>query len=359
MQGRSRIVGQFVFLTWVAMVVSPGWAGAQSNDGPQLSFTGRVHAQFRSSSVDDAIGSESLLRRARVTAVLKVNDLVSGQIQPDFAGGSASLRNAFLKLSFSDYFNVTMGQFKRSFDLFELESSTRMLVVERAGSIEGAGSCAGIGGICSYGRFTEKLGYAGRDVGVGVNGTLGDLPLSYGMSVTNGEGQNKPDINSGKSFSGRVEYAVLSDLDVSVNVSVHDYDNLIDPTRAHATAWGVDVDWGSYSPGLHLQGAFVGGQNWKDLSAAGSPSDFLTTQGTVTYLFPVTGTEDISGIEPVFRVSWADPDSDADSDREVFLTTGVILHFIGRNRVAANIDVWDPAMGDKEWSFKVQTYLHF
>jgi hypothetical protein len=36
-----------------------------------------------------------------------------------------------------------------------------------------------------------------------------------------------------------------------------------------------------------------------------------------------------------------------------------MVHFIGRNKVAANIDVWVPDGGETEWSFKLQTYLHF
>jgi phosphate-selective porin O/P len=360
MDGWQRVPLRVFVAVWALVVVlAPAPAAAQSSDGPRLTFTGRVHAQWNSTSAAGQVGSEFRLRRARVTAVLKVNDLVSGRIQPEFAGESASLKDAYLKLSFSKSFNVTMGQFKRAFDFFELESSTRNLVIERAGGIRGAGSCAGVGGICAYSRFTEKLRYADRDIGVMVDGRLGDSPLSYRLSVTNGEGANRPDVNTAKSYAARVVYSVMSDLKVAANVSVHDYVNDVDPTRDYSSAWGVDVDWGSYSPGLHLQGSFVSGQNWKDLGLDGTPSSFATTQGVLSYRFAIVGHPNVSGIEPVLRVSWADPDTDVASDRDLLLTTGVMLHFMGRNRVAANLDMWDPAQGDNEWSLKVQTYLHF
>ena len=103
----------------------------------------------------------------------------------------------------------------------------------------------------------------------------------------------------------------------------------------------------------------MGGDNWKNLSTQGRPSTFLTTQGIVSYRFLITETENLEGVEPLVRVSWADPDTDVESDGGMLLTTGVMLHFLGRNRAAVNIDVWDPEQGATEWSLKVQTSLHF
>lgn len=354
-RGARRIGAAALFLALMA----PARGSSQSGEGPQLSFGGRIHAQWNSSSVADQISSEFLVRRARVTAVLKVSDLVSGRIQPDFSGGAVSLKDAYLRLAFNPFFNVTMGQFKRAFDFFELESSTRNLVIERAGGMRGAGSCAGVGGICTYSRFTEKLNYSDRDVGVMVHGRMGASPLFYWFSVTNGEGINRPDVNSKKSYSARVVYSVRDDLVLGANVGLHDYVNDIDPTLDYSSAWGVDVDWGSYSPGLHLQGAFTRGQNWRDLKVDGTPTTFAAVQGVISYRVAVKNEVSLSGVEPVFRVSWADPNTDAASDGDFLVTAGVMFHFSGRNRLAANIDMWDPAQGDGAWSLKVQSYLHF
>ena len=203
MKGVLRVRGRSAVLVALAAVIVPLSGRAQAQEGPTVSFTGRIHAQWATSSVENAIENEFFIRRARVTAEVDVNDLVSGKIQPEFVGGDVQLRDAYVALGFSPYFSVRMGQFKRPFDLFELESSTQNLIVERTGRIDGAGDCAGVGGICSYSRFTEKLEYADRDIGVMIQGSVGDAPVSYAFSVTNGEGHGRDDINSDKSFTAR------------------------------------------------------------------------------------------------------------------------------------------------------------
>jgi len=183
-----RVCGRSAVLAILVVVMAPPSARAQLQEGQTVSFTGRVHAQWNTTSAPDAVDSEFLIRRARITADVGVNDLVSGRVQPEFVEDDVQLRDAYVKLSFSPYFEMTMGQFKRPFDLFTLESSTRSLTIERAGKIRGAGDCPGVGGICSYSRFTEKLNYSDRDIGVRFAGALGDGPLTYAVSLTNGEG---------------------------------------------------------------------------------------------------------------------------------------------------------------------------
>jgi len=352
-RGRSAVA-----VLGVALIV-PLSVRAQAAEGPEISFTGRVHAQWNTSSAEGAIDSEFVLRRARISARVQVNDLVSGKIQPEFVGEGARLRDAYVELDFSPYFQMTMGQFKRPFDLFELESSTRSLTIERTGKIREVGSCAGVGGICSYSRLTEKLQYSARDIGVRFAGALGGSPLSYALAVTNGEGAGTSDRDSEKSFSARLEYEALENLSISANLGVHDYVNTVDPTDRYGSAFGVDVDWGDYGPGTHVQWSFIEGDNWKDLDAGGAPSTFRATQAVVSYRFPLESSSNLTGLEPVFRLSWADPDTSTSSDSEYFSTAGVILHFLGRNRLAANLEMWDPTVGDREYSVKVQTYLHF
>ena len=192
-----------------------------------------------------------------------------------------------------------------------------------------------------------------------VGGALGDGPVSYAVSMTNGEGYGQAEVNAEKSFTGRLEFEATDDLVVSTNVAMHDFRNDIDLNEEYATAWGVDLEWGSYDPGFHFQWAFVGGDNWLDLSEDGTPSTFRTSQAVASYRFAVTDTPNLSGVEPVFRLSWADPNTELENDVEYFWTGGVILHFLGRNRLAANLEMWDPTFADREWSMKVQTYLHF
>ena len=153
---------------------------------------------------------------------------------------------------------------------------------------------------------------------------------------------------------------ITGNLTLAANVSNNDYQNELDPSRSRAAAYGIDVEWGSYRAlGWHLKGGVIGGDNWRALSGDGTPGTFRSAQGIVTHKFGVASTDRLSAIEPLFRLSWADPDTDSESDQEIFATLGMVLHFVGRNKIAANLEMWDPAVGDREWSLKVQSYLHF
>jgi hypothetical protein len=64
-------------------------------------------------------------------------------------------------------------------------------------------------------------------------------------------------------------------------------------------------------------------------------------------------------VEPLARLSWGDPDTELASDGGLLMTPGLVLHFEGRNKMAANLDAWRPQSGETAWGLKVQTYLYF
>ncbi|RMH16120.1 MAG: hypothetical protein D6701_09290, partial [Gemmatimonadetes bacterium] len=98
---------------------------------------GRVHLQFNTTPVEGEPSSEFLVRRARLYVNGRVNEWIDGVAQVDVSGGRASARFAFVRLWFGEALQLSFGQFKRAFDLFELTSSSRILVVERAGGVRG------------------------------------------------------------------------------------------------------------------------------------------------------------------------------------------------------------------------------
>ncbi len=327
----------------------------------EITLTGRVHSQFNTTSVTDEPEAEFLIRRARFTADVKVNDFVSGRIQPDYGEGKISLKDAYVRLTFHPAFRATVGQFKRPFDVFELTSSTQILVIERDGEIRGVDACTGLGGTCSFSRFTEELEFSDRDVGVMFDGRNDGGTFRYMVSVTNGTGSNKPDENGSKSYTGRIEITPVSDVTIAGNVAAHDYLMPVAPDIAdneYAVAFGGDVELGNFDRGLHFQGGVATGDNWLNL-IVDQPSTFLTAQGILTWKAPLRQNPFASAIEPVVRVSWADPDRDLADDEGVLTTGGLVLHFVGRNKLAANVDVWSPAVGETELSVKLQSYLHF
>jgi hypothetical protein len=101
------------------------------------------------------------------------------------------------------------------------------------------------------------------------------------------------------------------------------------------------------------------GQNWRKREAQGAESRFLTWQGIVSYRMPVSEDGRVRAVEPVGRVSWGDPDRQAASDGGLLFPPGLMLHFEGRNKVAANVDAWRPQSGRTVSGLKAQVYLYF
>lgn len=319
-----------------------------------LRIGGRLHAQYQGSSVDGAV-NDFFLRRARLIVDGTFTDFLTGRLQTDFVGGDATVLDAYLTMNFDDAFMVSMGQMKRSFDIFELSSSTDLSIIERDGRITGYSNCTGVGRVCSYSRLTEALDFAGRDVGVRVEGASGTF--SYEATITNGPGVNVADENDGKSFSGRASVQVADGVVVSANAGAHDY---VDPSAetAHALAWGGDVQIGTWRDGLLVQAAVVGGDNWASLDANDDPEQFLAFQVIGSFYHPLDGPR-LVGIEPLLRVSVADPNGSIDSDGGTLITPGLMLYFMGRNKIGANVDYFLPGTGDSEFSFRVGTFLYF
>jgi hypothetical protein len=312
-----------------------------------------VQTQYTVSSVAGA-HNDFFFRRARIAVDVEVNDFLGGFFQPDFAGGAVEFKDAYMTLTFSDALELSIGQFKRAFDLFQLASSNDLSLVERDGRIEGLSVCRGVGSICSYGRFVERLGYSDRDQGVRVAGRLGRV--TYQATLTNGTGGTSPDENDRKSVAGRATFAVTEDLRVSGQLGLHDH---VDPT-GNRTAVGVagDLEYGTWRDGLLVQASVVGGDNWLAPDARLEPAAFVALQGFASYYHPQRHAR-VVGLEPLARVSWADPDRDAPDDAGLLLTPGVMLYISGRTKVGVNIDVYVPESGDAEYSLKVLSHLYF
>jgi hypothetical protein len=123
----------------------------------------------------------------------------------------------------------------------------------------------------------------------------------------------------------------------------------------YAEAFGADLEVGTFRDGFHLIAGGVTGNNWR----LGDDVDFLTGQVFASYYVEM-GEEMLSGVEPMFRASWADPDRDSEEDEGLLLTPGLMFYFQGRNGLAANFDHYSPnGPADAEWSLKFQLFLYF
>lgn len=325
-----------------------------SSRAASIRLGGRLHTQYATSSVE-SYNDQFFFRRARLTADVTVSDFFDARVQPEFAGGSAELKDAYVRFKFSPAFQLTMGQFKRPFDLFELDSSTDMSLIERDGRVGGVSACAGVGGICSYSRFTERLNYSDRDTGIRVGGASGKV--EYEIAMTNGTGANEADENDGKSFSGRLAVEVADGVTLAGQFAAHDHLHP-DGETARAGAWGADLTYGTWRDGFMLQAAVVGGDNWKQADKVGQDVTFMAFQGVASYYHPLEGAR-WAGVEPLFRLSWGDPDTAVDSDGGMVFTPGLMLYVLGKNKIGFNVDVWSPQEGDTEYSLKIQSFLYF
>lgn len=355
---RTRFAGLAVIAGLPTLLA--GRAAAQTTvhtHAVDITLTGRVHTQFNTSSVATEPGDAFLIRRARFSAAIKINDFVSGLVSPEYAGNRAQLKVAVLQLAFGRWFNATIGQYKRPFDLFTLTSSTQILVIERTGDIRGVDTCTGVGGVCSFNRFLEQLEYSGTDIGIILDGHARRGRVSYAVAVMNGPGPNQADENGTKSYAGRVTFAPARNVHLGGNVAVHDYVNPVQG-NAYASAYEGDVEIGNFRRGFHLQAGAVTGDNWRAL-VAGQPRRFLALQAIATYKVPVHRPPYAEAIEPVARVSWGNPDTATPGDGGLLLTPGVVWYIAGRNKIGANVDVWHPQQGNAEWGLKVQSYLFF
>lgn len=342
----------------------PAAAGAQvavSSAAEAIKLTGRTHLQFNTTSAgnDSVPASTFTLRRARIVAEIKVNDFVSGKVEPEYGENRVNLRDAWVRLNFGPGFRWTMGQFKRPFDTFQLRTSTQILMIEREGFVRGVDTCAGVGSICTLSRLSSRLEYSERDIGFMFDGRIGSSPLHYYAAVMNGAGDNhRTDDNDTKSYTGRITYAVEG-LEIGAHVGAHDYVNDSTATNEYAVAFGADVDWGEFeAAGPHIRAGVMYGDNWRNLTTP-EPTTFLAAQAAATYRIPVRDNPMVYAVGPLLRVSWGDPDRGVGSDDGWLVTPGVAVFLTGRNKVAANVDIWSPATGDTEYSLKVQSYLYF
>ncbi len=344
----------------VAVAIAlPSAARAQveikANNLAEIKFSGRVNLQYNTTSVGDRRSSEFLLRRVRLTAEFKFNDFLSGKIEPEYAITSTRVRDAYGRLTFGSGFRFTFGQFKKPTDVFQLTTSSLLPVIERTGFVRGVDSCAGVG-FCSFTFFSSGLLYADRDIGVMVDGEIGIF--DYAVSATNGEGVWTKEANGEKAFNGRVVVRAAKDLKIGAHAVQLDFANDTTGQVDYGTAYGADVDWGNYDRGLHVIAGAMGGTNWRNLDAQGRTSDFVTAQAILSYKAPVGG-KHISAIEPIGRVSWSDPDTDAAQDGAWLLTPGLQFFFLARNKMSFNADIYVPDQGGTVWSFKGQFWMYF
>lgn len=319
------------------------------------------------------------VRRARLEIDIEVNEWISGRFQPDFAAiDGVELKDAWGMVDLQPGADQTMariraGHFKRPFDGFQLTSSTQILTIERDLDIPGV---AGVAALSLDELATRNL-LSDRDVGVMVDGgTAGDR-FHYWVGVFNGQGTtDNGDTDNAKQIIGRAQYTLaaggrpvkIAAAGALGEVGFTRLDGALD-SRA-VGAFELFAELGDFGGGPHVQAGVILGKNRLENEEGGVPNleggdplaNMRTWQAIGSWKID---TSDrfyfVEAVEPLFRITMADPNTNTESDTVWGFTPGLQVFFDGRNKLALNWDfVRFGADGvDGESSFKAQYQFHF
>lgn len=324
-----------------ALLAVPAATVAQSMEaGPvKLDFTGRVQVQFNTTDVAGEVGSRFETRRIRAAFELEIDQWITGKVEPDFAGGSVALKDAWVNLAIDPRFELKAGHFKKPFGLLELTSSSKFPSVERGLRLRGvSGLLPGLPGE-EY-ELLDGNDYLGRDLGAAAHGSLG--MVSYMVGVFNGAGGGQ--VDEGKAVAGRLSVAPLSERLLTVSAGVSRSATLdAAQNTVGGTAYEVDAEWGGFRrPGLRLLAEYMHGDNLAQLDAQSDPAAMMGAHLVAGWFTPLEGHR-VEGIEVVGRASYGDPDTSLSNDEGMLLTPGVTLYFEGRNRLQVNWEIYAPS----------------
>ncbi|MHC5353645.1 porin [Myroides sp. LJL115] len=161
-------------------------------------------------SSGDVVSNSFDIKRMRVSLNARLSENLEVVALANFADfkndtKTKVLENAYAKYTVNRYLQFTVGQFR---PLFGLEDTYSVDIVK---SIDYSNS---------YYMFGSN-GWQSFQIGAAVSGSvdLGKVPLSYGISVTNGNGKNTTDNDNGKNYSTRLLFLLDKKLNFSVGAS--------------------------------------------------------------------------------------------------------------------------------------------
>lgn len=312
-----------------------------------------VQPRFDTSSVEGQPGTSWELRRARLMLRMYAAGWIRGDVEADFARGSAQLTDGFVLLEFDPRFQVRLGQFKKPFDTLMLADGREGAVVERDGLPRGAA-------LPTPNLVGRMFGYSNRDLGAEVRGRVGRATLIGGF--WNGSGANRSEVDDGKQVGARAEVAVPGGWRaIAAWAGIRRTAPEDDPAAEDRWSNGFELAATTgrpHEPGFKalLQAMFGDGAPGPELR---DEPGFLALQVLLAHFVAVYATPHLIGVEPIVRWGWADPDDDVDDDEATLWTAGVNLFHHPRVKTMIQVDHVVPAEGDGETAFRFQTSLGF
>ncbi len=345
------------------------WAQA-----PTIQVQGRIQVHYRASSGDSSgnynptqVSNGFEVRRLRIQTNVRFGDNMTLSIQPSFEMGSLRMRDAFLRVGLTPNFGVTLGQEKSPFQRYELVSSNNLLSIERGVRI------LRLSGKEALNDLLTANGYVSHDLGAFLDVDAAEHRLLVKVGVQNGSRESATDVNNAKSFYGRATYIVLSNADnqpmLQIGGSFASRDRAICSAPAtgactayfadsskKTTAFGLDLEWGGFRPGLHVIADFATGDNvpGANRTATGrNTGNVRTSNDSVTrtfrgihlvgaYRIMTKGpdTRLVRMIEPALRVDATDPDKDAGNDGGLLITPAINVYFGNTVVLRAGVDLY-------------------
>lgn len=172
--------------------VTAGWRDGfyvQSEKGDfrlQIGALAQADGRFAPTDDDEAINDTFLIRRLRPYLRGRVAQHFEFYVNPDFAGGTLVLQDAYVDAIFTRAFRIRAGKTKAPFGLERLHSASNLLFLERA--------------------LPTSLA-PNRDIGIQVLGDLSGGFVSYQAGVMNGVADGASgdlDASDSKDVAGRI-----------------------------------------------------------------------------------------------------------------------------------------------------------
>lgn len=321
-----------------------------------LHVRANIQPQLDATTVDGEPGVDWRLRRARLGLRLFAAGWLRSELEADFGAGRARLTDAFVRLDFGRAFRLRMGQFKKPFDTLELTSSRELLVIERDGSPRGTDGPTPNG-------LANDLGYANRDIGLEWSGAF-DGGWSAAAGVFNGAGANASDEDDGKQVAARVAVEVADGWELAGAWTANRLDEPVtdggEPDHEWFQAFEAALTAGEYgAPGGKALAQVMAGDHHDADPGDGAGTSFRAIQALAAWHFPVFDSPHVIGWEPVARVAWTDPDTDADDDEATLWTAGLNLYHHRRVKTQVGVDLLAPAEGDSETGLRLHLVFGF
>ena len=350
-------------------------ASVAAAQAPNIQVQGRVQLQYRYSSGDSSANYSKTgvnnifeVRRLRIQTNVRFGDNISLVIQPSFEMGNLRMRDAFVRVGLTPNLALVAGQEKSPFQRYELNSSNNLLSIERGLRV------LKLSGKEALNDILVQNGYASHDLGAFFEGESKDHRFFAKAGVQGGSRESSTDVNNAKSFYARATGTALVNKDaqpqLQLGASFASRDRAICSTCAgtvayfpdsskRTTAFGLDLEWGGFRPGLHVIADFATGDNVPIPLRINSgtsnrnsgnlrnsaDSNVVTFRGLHligAYRILTSGSDTrlIKIVEPTVRFDYTDPNTSASNDQGILITPVLNLYFANSVQLRAGIDLY-------------------